>query len=148
MANVRDVIIAGFGNKQVRTGAMQGRSKPAVRERDSLPEESEPQRGSGAGIIVSDTSEWTLRHLFESDEAHQKVRGEAPFRVNAFCEDHPVEAFEIATDILTRIADRTSEMVEESGRSLALMEARRERIDRLQAENRRMLDALVAGNPL
>jgi hypothetical protein len=89
-------------------------------------------------------SESFLRVLVEMDESSES-RGHTPIQVDSFCEEYPVEAFEIATDVLTRVADAASSMVEESGRALAMMEARSERIDRLQAENRQLLDALVAG---
>ena len=94
-----------------------------------------------------DVGSMNLRDRFEMDEYRQKQFGEAPRLVNEFCEENPVAAFEIATDVLTRIAESARAMNEDSGQALALMEARSERIDRMQAENRKLLDALVAGRP-
>ena len=87
------------------------------------------------------------RAELEPQAARQDARTEKELPVHV-AHHFPRHFHDMTTNINKNIADRTSAMVEESGRALALMEARRERIDRLQAENRRMLDALVAGNAL
>lgn len=91
-------------------------------------------------------TEQELRERVEADEYCRNQNGDVPHRVDEFCEAHPVSAFEIATDVLTRIAATARSMNERSGQALALMEARSERIDRMQAENRKLLDSLVTGN--
>ena len=61
------------------------------------------------------------------------------------CEKFPVQAFEIASGVLSRNANTLSTMAIESASAIARMEALTERIDRQQVENQKTLDALVAG---
>ena len=122
--------------------------------KNDLPNKADQKRRLSALTLDSvraalDTAETVstvdeLRALFVRDELASQA-GERPVLVDVFCRVQPVKAFELATDVLGQIAERANGMAVESGCALAQIEARRVRIDREQAENRRLLDALVAG---
>ena len=81
---------------------------------------------------------------FSADELTRQLGWQSTL-LDDVCKAEPVAVFDIATDVLNRVAERASALADDMGRSLAMMEARRVASDRLQAENRKMLEALLAG---
>ncbi|MGH6842599.1 MAG: hypothetical protein ACREDV_10990 [Methylocella sp.] len=57
-----------------------------------------------------------------------------------------MKAFEAAVDRLGHIAEELDELAQSSTAAIAEIEAQGDRIDRLQADNRAMLDELINGS--
>ena len=65
--------------------------------------------------------------------------------IDLFCRAAPRNAFDCGVEVLTKVVDAMSSLVEENRVDLDAIEARGEELDRLNEENKRQLAELVAG---
>jgi hypothetical protein len=68
---------------------------------------------------------------------------EAHAAIDLLAKQNPAAAFDLGVDVLSQAAAAASVVVEVNAAALALIETRGDRIDRLQSENRGLLDALA-----
>lgn len=65
--------------------------------------------------------------------------------IDLFCRQAPGKAFDYGVDVLTKVVETTSSLVEENRVDLDAIEAKGEELDRLNEENKRQLAELIAG---
>jgi len=100
------------------------------------------------GVAKETLAEEALRVLDEAPglgSSHSSVDETQASIVDFFCKHAPDKALELGVDVLNEVVETTTSMAEKGAVALAEIEARGERIERLNEDNKQLLAALIAG---